>query len=143
MRQARILIALGVLLWVATVAFYFWPASPPYESFGEDTVTPSHVKAGEAITISRNFRATRRELWTVSRTLVQGDCRKSCELIDLPSGSLMVEEGTYVDVRRTHVIPMRVTPGVWVLRFTVQWDTAFWGTQKSTLPPLTITIDPP
>ena len=142
MKATRIAIVMGLTLWLATIALYLWPQSPPFESFGTDTVTPDRAKVGESFVVSRNYRATRREVWAITRTMVRGDCRKSCEFVELPAGALLVGEGTYVDVRRSYVVPANVTPGVWTLLFTVQWDAAFWGTQKMPLPPLTITIDP-
>lgn len=142
MKAARIAFVTGIALLLSTIALYLWPQSPPFESFGTDTVTPDRVKAGGTFVISRNYRTTRREVWTITRTMMRGDCAKSCEFVELPSGSLLVEEGTHVDVRRSYVVPAQVTPGVWTLRFTVQWDTTFWGTQKASLPTLTITIDP-
>lgn len=143
MVRTRIYIAAGALCWLATIALWLWPAPAPFESFGVDTVTPDRIKPGDAFVVSRNYRATRRELWTVTRTMVRGDCAKTCEFVDLPAGSLMVEEGSYVDIRRAYVAPVTITPGVWVLRFTVQWDSLFWGVQKKSLPPLSITVEEP
>ena len=143
MNRTYVYIAAGLLLWAGTTALYFWPPDSPIESMDGDYITPSRVKAGESVVIGRNFRATRDALWTITRVLVRGDCSKSCDRIDLPSSSTTVSEGTYLDNRRPHVIPLYTPPGEWRFEVTIQWDTPFWGIQKLSMPSLTITVDAP
>lgn len=142
MKIARWYIAGGILMLAAAFALSLWPTMSPWESFGVDTVTPTHVHPGGTVTVARNFRISRSEVLTVTRAMVRGDCRKKCDYADLSGGTFAVEEGIYVDNRRSHKIPDDIAPGIWILRFAIQWDAPLWGMQKASLPPLTLTVDP-
>lgn len=123
------------------IAFAYLDVPPsPMISLGGDSVTPHSVKALEAVTVSRNYEITRNDPMFVVRTMVQGDCSKNCEIIDLPSGYLLREPGVYRNHVRDHVIPSSAQAGAWVLQFSVQWQDRFGRTLTKPLPPLGIEV---
>lgn len=131
------------VLWSGTILFGFTEPPSPYQSYGVDYVEPTKIHAGDVIGIYRTFKIIRPETVNITRAMVRGDCTKTCEILDLPSGSLTLEPGDYKDVRRDHIIPANITPGIWTLRFTVQWDSRLGIQQSMKLPLLQIEVAPP
>lgn len=54
--------------------------------------------------------------------MVKGDCKKSCDIVDLHGGALTLAPGNHMNLRRAHIIPPTVTEGKWRLAFSVHWD---------------------
>lgn len=133
------LLLLGVLVWTATLALLL-PSPPPINTMGGDSVEPSVVRAGESVIVVRNFRVLRDSPIRVTRAMVKGDCKKACEIVDLTTSHLILAPGDYHNVKREHHIPATVTPGKWVLVFTMHWDNVFGEDQKVNLPLLELEV---
>lgn len=135
---------IGVISALIGLAFlgyaYLSTVHPPYISIGEDTITPKVVRVYGTITVSRNYEITRFEPMFILRTMVRGDCRANCEIVDLQSGHLSLPPGVYRNVVRDQVIPSGAQPGHWVLRYSVQWQDRFGRTLTAPLPPLAVEV---
>lgn len=136
----RVLQWIVVVLWLAVLALLFMPEAPPIESLGGDTVEPATVRPGDRVSVTRSFRIVRSVPMSVNRTMVRGDCKRSCDIVDLANGSLTLEAGDHLNVVRPHVIPAFVSPGQWELRFTVVWEDRLGRQRKTVLPELPITV---
>ena len=143
--KSEIMMALSLIITVASsllVAFFFiFPPPPPISTTGnDDSVTPTVVKAGETISVTRSLRSISEAPVGVVRTMVKGDCAKSCEVIDLFHGSFSLKVGEHMRVKRDHVIPLRAEPGEWRLVFWITWQDRLGRTLKTKLPELTIEV---
>ena len=107
--------------WMIALVWLFFPMSSPIVGLGGDSVTPNEIPVGGTIHILRNLRANREENVTVTRTLVRGDCRFNCEIVDLPGGNLSLKPGIYPNLLRDHVLPSTVEAGNWRVLFSMQW----------------------
>lgn len=114
----------------------------PYIPLGGDSVAPAQAKMFETVAVTRNYEITRAAPMFIVRTMTRGDCRASCEIVDLSSGHLLLPVGVYRNVVRDHIIPSSAQPGQWVLRFSVQWQDRFGRTLTAALPPLQIEVIP-
>lgn len=139
MNRARKAIPTAMIC-ICVAAMWFYIAIPPIELLGGDSVTPKVVRVRDVITVTRNFRATRNTSVYVTRTLVRGDCRKSCEIVDLPSGELALEEGDYRNARREHYIPGLLQDGTWRLVFSIKWEDWLGRAHVLKLPELEIEV---
>lgn len=126
-------------LWLGTVTLYLYVPPSPYVPLGGDTVTPAKVKAGEHIAIKRYYRMTRDDTMLVTRSMVAGSCPKACEIIDLPSSSIVQAAGIH-ERTRDHLIPTTASPGRWVLRFAVHWEDRLGRTITMPMPDLEIEV---
>lgn len=126
----RIVAVISVGLWGGLIGAFLYPRPAPIASMGGDSVSPAKVRTGSAVIVSRNLAITQAIPMHVNRTMVKGDCRKNCEIIDLTHGRLLLDEGEYRNLEREHIIPPQASPGVWRLKFSVGWSDAF-GRQKS------------
>lgn len=113
---------------------------PPVKRWNDDMVTPREVHAGDTITIYRSFTVTRATTLKVSRVMVKGDCRKACDLRDMPSSIMEIEPGDYVRARRDHIVPLTTQPGVWKLKFYIHWHNRLGQTKTMPLPELEIEV---
>lgn len=109
------------LIWVSVLIWVFFPLGAPITSLPGDLVYPETVTVGGKIHVVRNLRVIREEPVVVNRAVMRGDCRKTCEIIDLPGGNLTLKVGDYPNVLRDHILPNTVQPGDWRLVFTIQW----------------------
>lgn len=133
------LLALALILW--TVAF-FYPQHSPMEIIGGDKVYPQTVHPGETISIFRSFNVTRLEPMGVTRRMIKGDCKKTCEIVDLVHGSFLPDKiGPTIDVKRDHTIPMNITPGHWRVMFAVTWHDWLGRTKTMELPELSVEVE--
>lgn len=130
------------LTWASLAALYFYVPPSPMVPISGDTATPSIVKVGDIVTVSRNFKITRAAPFKVVRTMVQGDCARNCEIIELSSSSITRQPGVYVGNTRELVIPQTADPGQWVLQYTLHWNDWFGRAHSRPMPPLTIQIIP-
>lgn len=117
----KIALIFALLLWVIS-AVLVMTTPAPFEDLGGDAVSPAMVKPGGSVTITRNIRVLSGEPLRVTRTMLKGDCKKSCEIVDLHGSALTLNPGTYTNLRRDHVIPITVTEGKWRLAFSVHWE---------------------
>lgn len=140
MKLIKFLLYAVSAMWVMTIAFWMSTPSSPIEQLGGDTVSPERVRAGEIVTVTRNFRIIRNQAMSVSRTMILGDCEKRCEIVDLPSGHLTLAPGDYINIQREHVIPATTDPGEWRLVFSVNWQDRLGRTINERLPELTIEV---
>ena len=122
MKPFSIAVVLAVLL-LGGVFLFFFPS--PIVLLGGDRVEPTQVRAGDTISVWRNYRVRRDVHLTNTRAMTQGDCSHSCEVIDLRSGSRVLKRGDHIDVRRDHVIPLHTRPGKWTLGFTLSYAGIF------------------
>ena len=134
----------GVLtaIWMTVLGWAIWPLDSPYVNLPGATVSPKIVKALGIITISRDFKITRDEPIFVQRTLVRGDCKQSCEIVDLPSGNLMLPVGIYKGMTRDQILPITVEPGNWVARFSIQWRDRLGRSRTEPMEELSFTVVP-
>lgn len=134
-------IGLAIAVWGA--AIWFWMYSPcPLVDLGGDAVEPAVVKPLGKITVTRNFRVLREEPMRVSRQMIHGDCKKSCEIVDLPGSTLALDPGEYPNFKRDHLIPSYVEPGQWRLVFTIHWQDHLGRELHQKLTELTVTVLP-
>lgn len=132
----------STLFWVCFVAWSFLPEEAPIVSAPGDSIQPLIVKVGGVITISRNLHVKREAPVFVQRTLVRGDCAKSCEIVDLPSGNITLPAATYGNLLRDHKLPTVVEPGDWTAVFTIQWTDRLGRTHYEPLMPLAFKVTP-
>ena len=107
-------------LGVAFAILYETPS--PFVHLGGDYAKPLKLKAGERISVYRNFHVTKTIPVVIARRMTKGDCSKTCTFIDLPSSEFTVGEGVYMEVKRDHIIPRYAEPGVWKLEFFTNWE---------------------
>lgn len=119
--MSRHWIWLAIALWAGTTVFLLY-APVPFEDLGGDSISPQKVKAGETVAIIRNLRVIRDTPMRVTRSMIKGDCRRSCEIIDLPSSVLTLQPGEYLNLRRDHIIPLLASPGMWRMAFAIHWE---------------------
>lgn len=131
-----------IVAFLAAVLLIFsqWLSRPPLVAYGLDRVEPKVVRAGDQISVYRTFRVTSTDVIAVSRSMVKGDCKIQCEIVDLYSGFLTLQPGEYVELKREHIIPKHLDPGRWNLVFSIRWHNALGGTQSLVLPPLAIDV---
>lgn len=132
---------MGVIssLWLGTVGLFLYVPPSPYEPLGGDRVIPTTVRAGDHIAIRRHYRMTRDDTMTVTRSMVAGSCPRACEIIDLPSSSIVQTAGIY-ERTRDHLIPTTASPGRWILRFAVHWEDRLGRTITMPMPELEIEV---
>lgn len=112
-----LLLAVVCALTVPMIVF----APTPFTDLGGDTVEPAKVPVRGTVVITRNYEITRDTPLRVTRRMIKGDCKASCELIDLPESWLVLAPGVYRNVKREHIIPSTASPGLWTLSFTLHW----------------------
>lgn len=127
-------------VWVVLIGVFLYPMPAPIDFIGGDSVGPVKVKPGGSITVSRNMSVTNAVPMQVTRTMVKGDCKKNCEILDLVHGRLLLDEGEYRNLEREHVIPLLASPGIWRLKFSVAWSDAFGRQHSKDLPELQIEV---
>ena len=110
------------VFWVGALLWMLFPMGSPIISAQGDSVEPLVVHVGGTILIKRNLRVTREEPVTVIRTVVQGECAVNCEIIDLSSGNLLLAKGNYIDMKREHILPLSIGPGLWKAKFYINWQ---------------------
>lgn len=132
-------IACAAAMW-AVVVFHAGPV--PVHVIGKDSVTPNQARVGDTVVVHRSFRAIRNVHVTVSRSMVNGDCKVKCELVDLPSSVMVLREGDYKNVARDYVIPAAAGPGKWTLMFSINYIGLFGIVSGVQLPPLELEILP-
>lgn len=130
------LLAVGCFIYLV-----FLSLDMPIVNLEGDKLTPARVKAGERVTVYRSFRVLREQEFTVNRYMVKGDCKPNCELIDLSTSRLTLQEGDYIAVRRDHVIPERASPGLWTLQFTWYWRDRIGREHSLPLVPLGVVVE--
>lgn len=117
----KIALLLAVFLWVLSAVLVL-VAPAPVVDLGNPSVSPTVVKPGERIEVTRNIRILKPDSLRVVRTMVKGDCKKACDIVDLHGGALTLATGDHMNLRRYHVIPVTVSEGKWRLAFSVHWD---------------------
>lgn len=140
MRPLHCLIFAAVAPWVATAVLWLYVQSPPVENWHDDIVSPTTVRVGDEIVVSRSFDAMRTDVINVTREMIRGDCKKTCDRIELPGGSLQIEPGEYRGVKKTYIVPAAASPGEWRLAFTIHWEDRFGRSLKQKLPELNIRV---
>lgn len=120
--MANILLGAIILGILTLIGMSFYEPPSPLVDLGGDAIAPAAVKPLGRIEITRNFIILRSEPMRVSRRMIKGDCRTSCEIVDLPSGSLLLDPGEYRNIRRDHLIPSFVAPGEWRVLVTIYWQ---------------------
>ena len=128
------------LFWIASFLWVLFPMSSPIVSMQGDSVAPLIVPVGGTILIKRNMRVTREEPVTVIRTVVQGECAVNCEIIDLSSGNLLLAEGDYIDMKREHILPLSLRPGLWKAKFYINWQDRLGRSHSEPLQELSFTV---
>ncbi len=136
---AALLIAL-TSLWLGTSALWLYEPSSPVTNWRGDSVTPTVVKTGDKITVFRSFTGLISESISVTRSIVHGDCSKNCDVVELPSGNILVEPGEFLNVAKDYILPTTLHPGIWVLRFYIHWQDRFGRTLSQALPELSIEV---
>ena len=134
------LVAAAVSPWAAVAWLALYSLSPPVNNWHDDSVSPTTARTGDEIVVARSFDAIRTDTIKVTREMIRGDCKKSCDRVEMPSGTLTVEPGPYREVKKTFVIPAAATPGEWRLVFTVHWDDSMGRTFKQKLPELVVQV---
>ena len=136
-------IALAVLtlsIWAALVGLLFYKPASPFVDLGGDEVAPAKVAPGGTVTVTRNFRIVRDEPMTVTRAMIFGDCKESCEILDLSTSKLSLTQGEYRKIAREHIIPMLAQPGPWRLVFVVHWQDHFGRELRQPLAELSVEV---
>ena len=141
MTRTAIAISSIGLVWVCSLAFYFYTPASPYIPLGGDTVTPSATRAEGVVTLLRNFEVTRRADIQITRQLIRGTCPRDCEAVDMPTSYLTIEPGTYAR-KRDLIIPRTAHAGKWQFHFHVRWDDHFGRTFSIALPVLDVEVIP-
>lgn len=134
------LLTIITVLWIAAFGLWMYVPLPPVINWRNDSVTPAEIKIGGTVSVSRSFTVTRDDDIMVVRAIVSGDCRKLCEIIDLPEGRFKLEPGEYNNVIRDHVIPATAGLGTWRLVFRILWNDTLGRTISTPLPELTFNV---
>lgn len=140
MKNSSAVLTIAVV-WTAAFALWYYAFPAPIELLGGDKVHPTKVRAGEAITITRNYRVVRMEPITITREMTKGDCRVGCEKITLPSSIITFRPGEYKGTRE-FVVPPHADPGVWTLSFSHSWYGRLGRVVSVPLPDLQIEVIP-
>jgi hypothetical protein len=120
-------------------------SASPYEALPGDSVTPAKVSVGGTVTLLRNFNITRTSgALSITRTITRGDCNNGngCEVVDLSSGSFSMPVGHYENMRREHVLPRTIGPGLWTLKFYSHWEDSLGRGHSAPFPELTLEVVP-
>ena len=130
-------IGFGGLWWT----YYSSIAAIPPLTWSGSAVYPSIVRAGDEISVFRNFTVHREVVVEVHRRLISGDCssKVGCTQYDLPTSTVMFEPTNYNAVRR-HLIPHNVAPGKYLLQFEVHWQNVIGYRYAVRHPPLYIEV---
>ena len=127
---------------IGTLA-YVWDSAvayiPPVE-WTASTIYPRVVRPGGIVVIGRTFTVQRTEVVEIVRTMVQTNCTDRCVVYSLEESRFTTQPGTYIDRKRTHLIPDHVLPGEYSLNFDVRWQNALGKTYSAGLPPLSLTV---
>lgn len=129
-----------IVAWGAMAVIWIRATPPPVELLGGDRVTPASIRPGGVVTIARNMRIVRSHPLTVTRSMIHGDCKKRCEIIDLPTSLLTLDPGEYLNLERDHIIPALAGVGHWRLVFALRWQDRFGRETHQKMPELTIEI---
>ena len=136
-----------VVTWVPIAVLLLYHPEPPYQSIGEDFITPpATVQYGnddDRLGISRSYRITRKATMQMERVAIQGDCTVKCDIVELPSSMLEFKPGEYHNSVKEHALPNVVTPGHWAFRFTLVYKDFLGRPQSIVLPPLAFEVLPP
>ena len=128
------------LFWISALLWALFPMGSPIVSMQGDSIEPPIVQVGGTIFIRRNMRVTRKEPVTVIRAVVQGDCSVNCEIIDLSSGNLLLAEGDYIGIKREHILPLSIGPGLWKAKFYINWQDRLGRSHSEPLQELSFTV---
>ncbi len=119
-------VLLGWMWWA------FLPSSPIVYTDGH--IVPSQVRAGDTISITRNFQIVRGGPLKITRAAVLGDCVLGCRIYEFPEVSVVNHvPGIYIQTRQLR-IPKEMVPGVYRLTFQAHW-TSWWGRDYVTRAP--------
>lgn len=110
---------LSLLVFLAVQVFV--KPEPPMRFKGVDTITPKKVKRGGTVSIYREYTGLRAVPIRITREAVQGDCRKTCTRVLLDSSETVTFVGEYKGLR-DHIVPGRLTPGIWRFEFLVHYE---------------------
>ena len=141
-RALNVGFALCIFYWVGTGIWFIWPIDPPMIELPGSTVTPQIVEKLGVITIARTLVVSREESVFVQRVLFRGDCAKSCEIIDMPSGNLTLPIGAYPSMSRDHILQRTVESGEWRAAFNIQWRDRLGRTHIVPMQELKFTVLP-
>lgn len=136
------LLASIVVLWVLFVFFASYTPAPPITYDHNGSVEPKQVRAGDSVIVYRTFTITRKQRVTIHRRMVNGDCAKACDVIDMQSSQYAALPGTYTLQKRNLYIPKGAHPGMWRLEFSLQWDDFLGRSHSSRIPSLDIVVIP-
>lgn len=127
-------------IWVSVLIWVFFPLGAPIINLPGDFIDTQTVTVGGKVNVVRNLQVKRQEAVMVHRSMIRGDCSKSCEIINLASSSLMLKVGDYHSVTFTHQLPSIVEPGDWRLVSTTEWIDRIGGSHIESLAELAIKV---
>lgn len=140
MKVPDIFYAAMTLTWVSVIAWALWPLDCPLQYEGGDAVAPKVVSQGGTISVTRKFFVSRESPVTLVRTLIKGDCEKSCETVDLPSSAVALAAGERRTQARDFTLPDTVDAGEWRVVFYVKWKDRIGREHSMKAPELTFTV---
>ena len=126
--------------WVVIIGWGLYPIGPPI-TWLDGSVTPE-VKMNGEFTVTREFIVNRSEQVTIIRTLVNGDCKKICEIVDLPTSIILLPPGEHLTRGRDFVLPKAVNEGTWKVVFVAQWRDRIGRTKTVPLKELSFNVIP-
>ena len=129
-------------LWIGTIVSYMYEQEAPIAYNGGDKVMPAAAHPGDLIWVYRNYTIRRDGFIRVNRQMINGDCTKKCDKINLPSSEIFAKTGTYNSNGVSHVIPFPAKPGKYALQFVVRWEDRFGRERYVQMPELTVEVLP-
>lgn len=122
------------------IGWFTWPLEAPIKWMDGDKVAPLELKPGQMLYVTRQFEAIRAEPVVMLRTLIRGDCRKNCDIVDLPSSTINLQIGEHRNQTREFVLPAGMDAGEWRVVFTAQWKDRLGQVQTVKLKELTFKV---
>lgn len=132
------LVGLAVVPLVWFLFYKFMPVDIPMKWDGENYIIPSHVEAGQYVTVHREFTIDSPTHAIIDRKLIKTN-DKTTTVVSLPQAAVFYNAGKYYQDRE-FLIPCTVVPGKWSLANTVIWDDYLGRTQRIYPPVLTVTV---
>lgn len=116
------------------------PQSAPIEYYDKpDSISPTKVRAGEQVSITRHYTVYRQTQILLTRRMRLGDCKSACSIIDMPASALFAAIGENTSTRGI-TIPIIATPGIWHLEFQAEWEDFIGRNRTTVVPTLQIEI---
>ena len=127
--------------WVVMLFWAFYPLPAPIVWYAEgESVEPTVVSKGGEITVTRDYEVASDRPVFILRTLIKGDCKKRCEIVDLPSSVISLSPGERRKQTRDFILPDAVEKGIWQVVFVAQWTDALGRVSTQRLNVLSFTV---